>query len=482
MGDKFDNDFSPSTGEVEDSYSTNKKKQLLEYLNKYKFERDPFSDNLYSGLFFPGCGRQQAVQSILHYSRFGSTPVYLTGPSGSGKTTVLLAAMREILDDVDVVSIDAEIMMTSDRLFSLISQGFGILNENISINEIIGVIEANIALGRQSLICIDNVEQLSQDAVTSLFELLVACDGQLNVIFVGQDHSTDLFLEIAKSSNLLINRIELSSLNETEVYNYICYRLDAIGFEFEFPLSSIQLKALTHRCQGNIKNLHTIARSMLMAGLVDMDKKNGRFPIGHLFLLFFLLAFVGLIFQQKKIENIVQDYEPIILETVNENLDISISSKDDMKSSQESNNYIQSEEFNLIEEEVTEISKKQLNDEKIKEEAKANNNSRISAKETLLSWDPSQYALQIFRTNDLKKARDLLMGYEKQVELLIYETRYNGMPSFVVVNGPYNNIEIARSSKDLLPEKIRKLGPWPRSVASINSDIERYSSVIDPIQ
>ena len=481
MGDKFANDFSPTTDVVEDFSTINKKKQLLEYLKKYKFERDPFADNLHSGLFFPGCGRQQAVQSILHYSRYGSSPVFLTGPAGSGKTTVLFSAKREMHEDMDIVSIDAQIMMTEERFLSLISKGFGISEDNISVNEIIGVVEANIALGRQSLICIDNVEALSDEVLACLLELMLMCSGQLNVIFVGQKHSEDLLLEAAKSSDLLINRLELSPFNENEVYEYICYRLDAIGFDFEFPFSSIQLRALKHRSQGNINQLHTIARSMLMAGSGDFQQKKNGFPIFHVFLLIFLFGFIGLIYQQKKIQITTEDFSPIILEAAEKKIEKKFSDIDVKKTNE---NYIHNAAALETSTDKLVVPKKpnnQFNVKKAKVEEKLNDNFKDSHKEKLLSWKSSQYTLQIFRTHNLQKAKKLLKDHEKEIELLIYETRYNGKPSFVVVNGPYSDIEIARSSKNLLPEKVRKLGPWPRNVASIQSDIKRYGSVIDPI-
>ena len=187
-----------------------------------------------------------------------------------------------MLDDVDIVSIEAEIMMTELKLFSLISQGMGIFNENNCVDEIVGVVEANAALGRQSLLCIDNVEELSEEVILSLFELITMCNGQLNAIFSGQEQSADLLLKIAKASNLLINRLNLSPLSESEVYDYICYKLDAIGYDNDFPFSSIQLKALTLRSRGSVKQLHSIARSMLMASAGDIQPKNKGFLWGIL--------------------------------------------------------------------------------------------------------------------------------------------------------------------------------------------------------
>jgi len=478
MGEKFSNNSSFNTDPSEDFSDLRRKKIHLEYLNKFRFERDPFSDNPQSGLFFPGAGRQQTIQSILHYSRYGSTPVFLTGAAGSGKTTVLFAAIREILDDVDIVSIEAEIMMTEQKLFSLISQGMGILNENDCVNEIVGVVEANTALGRQSLLCIDNIEELSEEVLLSLFELIVMCNGQLNTILSGQEQSADLLLEIAKASNLLINRLNLSPLSETEVYDYICYKLDAIGYEDDFPFSSIQLKALTLRSQGSIKQLHSIARSMLMASAVDIQPKNKGFPLGHLFLLFFLLGFIGLIYQQNNVQNLTEKNEPITLEKSQKNFYAQSSEEDPIKYE----NNFPSDQSKISEDVVTEITLDQVDEVKIQFDETVKIVPKSYFKEQILSWNSTQYVLQIFGTHDFRKAKELLKDFEEQVELIIYETRYNGKPWFVVINGPYSDRDIARSSVKNFPEKVRKLRPWPRNVASIQADVERYDSLVDPIQ
>ena len=476
MGEKFSNNSSSNTDLSEDLTELRKKKLHLEYLNKFRFERDPFSDNLQNGLFFPGAGRQQAVQTILHYSRYGSTPVFLTGAAGSGKTTVLFAAKREMLDDVDIVSIEAEIMMTELKLFSLISQGMGILNENNCVDEIVGVVEANAALGRQSLLCIDNVEELSEEVILSLFELITMCNGQLNAIFSGQEQSADLLLKIAKASNLLINRLNLSPLSESEVYDYICYKLDAIGYDNDFPFSSIQLKSLTLRSRGSVKQLHSIARSMLMASAGDIQPKNKGFPLGHSFLLLFLLGFILLIYQQNNIQNLTEKNEPIILEKSPKNFYKQSSDEDSIKYE----NNFEFGQSKISEDVVTEITLGQVNDTKVQFKESVKIVPRNYYKEKILSWNSTQYALQIFGTHDFKKAKTLLKDFEEQVELLIYETRYNGKPWFVVINGPYSDRDISRSSVKNLPEKVRKLRPWPRNVASIQADIERYDSLVDP--
>ena len=63
---------------------------------------------------------------MLHFSRYGSTPVFLTGSAGAGKTATLNAAMRQLKGDVDMASIRAELMMNSVQVFTALATGLGI--------------------------------------------------------------------------------------------------------------------------------------------------------------------------------------------------------------------------------------------------------------------------------------------------------------------------------------------------------------------
>ena len=115
-----------SSERAEHARSLRGQEQFKQYLQFYEFERDPFSDAGISGLFFSGAGRRETVQSLLHYLRYGSSPVFLTGHSGSGKTTTLNALVGELESDVDVAVVPSVLMMTPGQFLSAALQGFGI--------------------------------------------------------------------------------------------------------------------------------------------------------------------------------------------------------------------------------------------------------------------------------------------------------------------------------------------------------------------
>ena len=101
---------------------------------------------------------------------------------------------------------------------------------------------------------------------------------------------------------------------------------------------------------------------------------------------------------------------------------------------------------------------------------------------TIADWPDTGYALQIFGTHNSKSAKLLVERFAKQSSLFIYETRYSGKTWFVVISGPYTGRDEAKKAiQDLVPE-LQRLRPWPRNIASIQSDIQRFSAVIDSEQ
>ena len=160
--------------------------------------------------------------------------------------------------------------------------------------------------------------------------------------------------------------------------------------------------------------------------------------MGHSFLLLFLLGFILLIYQQNNIQNLTEKNEPIILEKSPKNFYKQSSDEDSIKYE----NNFEFGQSKISEDVVTEITLGQVNDTKVQFKESVKIVPRNYYKEKILSWNSTQYSLQIFGTHDFKKAKTLLKDFEEQVELLIYETRYNGKPWFVVINGPYIVIAI----------------------------------------
>lgn len=313
----------PSSGAVAatSGRSTKSQEQFKQYLSNYRFERDPFSDTGASGLFFAGGGRKEAVESLLHYSRYGSTPVFLTGHIGCGKSTTLKALINELESDVDVAVVPALLMVTPSQFFIAIAKGFGAAAMIDNVMDLAGITQQLLALfkdnaisDRQSFLCIDNIQDLPADVVHALFELLSLADGDLGVLLVGEQTATAMLEAAAEQSDLLLNRIELPTFDQQDVSAYVKYRLDAVGYGGEFPLSEMQLQALTYRSQGSLAQIHSVARSMLIAGMDNVKSERSPFPVTHLLALIFLTLLIVIGWRHEKTAEVIAEPEPIVLE------------------------------------------------------------------------------------------------------------------------------------------------------------------------
>ena len=98
-----------------------------------------------------------------------------------------------------------------------------------------------------------------------------------------------------------------------------------------------------------------------MASTGDIQPKNKGFPLGHSFLLLFLLGFILLIYQQNNIQNLTEKNEPIILEKSPKNFYKQSSDEDSIKFE----NNFEFGQSKISEDVVTEMTLGQVNDTKV---------------------------------------------------------------------------------------------------------------------
>lgn len=82
-----------------------------------------------------------------------------------------------------------------------------------------------------------------------------------------------------------------------------------------------------------------------------------------------------------------------------------------------------------------------------------------------------EYALQLLGTRSRQAAVDFVGAHKAVSDLGYFETLHEGQPWFVVTQGRYANRAQAQQGAAQLPEALRKLKPWPRSMASIKQSL-----------
>jgi len=491
------------------SLSQKSRHQLQQYLSQHGLERDPFSDEGTRGLFFSGAGRKQAVDSLLHFSRYGTTPVFLTGPTGAGKTAVLREFCSALENDICLASVDVTLMLAPEKLFSSLVEAFSLTVSSEPSPELSTLADALLefsrrqrAAERQALICLDNVQDLSLDTLQALLALVTESEGDLAMLLVGDRAATAVLETEASAFGLLINRIELPQLERHDLAAYLRYRLDSAGYRGDFPLIEVQLQALQQRSQDSLRQLNQLARSMLIATAESSQGWRSPFPLTHSLLLAALFAVIFYYWPAAESSDpAAVAREPIALVGAADR-----SAAPDSASVAAARNAELQARINVRRPslpastvlagaaptpavEMPRASVVEDAAEDVAEEAVANGelrpaephliNKSPAVRERLLSWSPLGYALQVFGTHDAKRARQLADRYSVEVALLYYETRYKGKPWYVVVSGPYSGREAAKAHIEELPQALRRLRPWPRNIASIQADLRRYNAVVE---
>lgn len=73
--------------------------------------------------------------------------------------------------------------------------------------------------------------------------------------------------------------------------------------------------------------------------------------------------------------------------------------------------------------------------------------------------------------------RDFIQAQEQPQRFYYFQTVFKGAPWHVVVYGQYADRAAATNAVASLPESLRKLRPWARSIAGVKADIrKKYSA------
>lgn len=133
---------------------------------------------------------------------------------------------------------------------------------------------------------------------------------------------------------------------------------------------------------------------------------------------------------------------------------------------------------------VKEVKKTEVFSEPVKAVAKVkseNNNASTpksvaafsSQEKIILSWDPSEFTLQIVGVSNEKAALEFIAAQSNKKDLLLFRSIRQGKDWFVVVSGHYANSASARKAAQSLPESQLKSAPWPRDLKTIHREIKQ---------
>lgn len=91
---------------------------------------------------------------------------------------------------------------------------------------------------------------------------------------------------------------------------------------------------------------------------------------------------------------------------------------------------------------------------------------------TILSWQPSEFTVQLLGVSTEKAARDFVAEQPNKNDLLVFRSKRQGRDWFVVITGRYASSAQARQAITRLPSAQRDAGPWPRDLKTIQNEIK----------
>lgn len=101
--------------------------------------------------------------------------------------------------------------------------------------------------------------------------------------------------------------------------------------------------------------------------------------------------------------------------------------------------------------------------------------SQAGIKDTAWVWsqDPNRYTVQLAAAESEASIQSVSGQLGLPGELVVVQTLHEGRHWYVLIYGSYASKEAAHKAIDRLPLSLQKTGPWPRSFASLQSELSK---------
>lgn len=245
---------------------------------RFSLERDPFAKERVH--FFKGAQRDHNLDSLRHLVHFGDMVLLVTGEAGSGKTTLLSELLSAERDNTTAIVLKASLLTGSEKLAQLLAAKLQVIPEKQDTNDdiiqrVFSRAKEMHADGSRILLVIDNVQELSDDAVLMLltavqkfpvkeYGMVVVLSAPL--VFVQKLSSLHRYEQFKKQ----IHQIQLKPLSRDDTENYVKIQLLHAGAEKGLMLSELQIERLFQMGRGIPGRINRIAPGVLLG--LDVEK------------------------------------------------------------------------------------------------------------------------------------------------------------------------------------------------------------------
>ena len=235
------------------------------FLDHYHFTHDPFASRVPGFKFFPA-QRKPVLGQLHHLARYSQLLLVVSGPDGSGKT-LLRQALVASTNKQAVQSVVVSAKGASDPASILRQVAQGLQVQRPELPAILAQVGQLALTGQEVYVLVDDAEDLSDAALTSLLSLAVGnAEGRPHV-FLFADSQLLPRLEHVAAGDECFHVIELQPYGEDETREYLAQRLEGAGQGIEV-LSADQIADIHEQSAGWPGVINQVARESLVEAML----------------------------------------------------------------------------------------------------------------------------------------------------------------------------------------------------------------------
>ena len=475
-------------------------------------QASPFTDGVVDGLFFPGGGRQEALEQLTHLLRYGPSLLLLHGDEGIGKHYLIDRMISSLdLDLFDMAMVQAEVLMSADSVLSGLTGPWHcrapLALENLQ-EQLIDSATVADDESRVLLLVVRHAQFLDQSSVELLSLILAYSAGlPVKILLVMESDDPDELEQFGPLFERVPDhfRLHLAPFTRAETREYLDYRMRTGGMGV-MHFNDEQFQRIFNLSLGNALRINEVAGEMLRAAL-EHGKEGGdklKLPwmhvgaLGAMLVLLLVLVFTRGETEEVAVESAtadlpatsVQSKEQADKQADNQASPAAASSgqsvtkspaaeaepapeiKPEAAASTEKSPAAETGTVQVEQQAVQPKPAVKIATPKPVSAPSSNQPRQDDRAAWILSLPAEHYALQLLGAREKATVDKFLAAYPSVQKLTYYRAKRNGAPWYVVVQASFPDYDSAKAAVTKLPQKLQKQGPWIRKIEAIQKDLK----------
>ncbi|MGB4073711.1 AAA family ATPase [Pseudomonas sp.] len=284
------------------------------FLDHYHFTHDPFAARVPGFKFFPA-QRKPVLGQLHHLARYSQLLLVVSAPVGGGKT-LLRQALVASTNKQTVQSVVVSAKGASDPASILRQIAQGLQVQRAELPAVLAQVGQLALTGQEVYVLVDDAEDLSDAALTSLLSLAVGnAEGRPHVFLFAESQLLSRLEQVAAGEERF-HVIELQPYSEDETREYMAQRLEGAGQGIEL-LSDEQVADIHEQSAGWPGGINQVARESLIEAMLAQRNAANRggfsFSLPRKHLLALCVVAVGVLAAWFMQGRVVEDVEaPVV--------------------------------------------------------------------------------------------------------------------------------------------------------------------------